>query len=203
MLDEIGRQIARLSLGIFLGATLLNVAILASGPGPGPQDALFVFGGFFGVVGFLYAPGSTALRLAAAPGRARHPALPRRRPFDPARSLADRPISLIARYAGRRGNRTVELRLYRRGVFTIRQAIDRPPGEAGTVELSRVGDWEERGEGRLALRLGEETARFEPSAIGDPSKIRQVAGFPSFESDPELSLDGLDLAREPPPDHRP
>ena len=103
-------------------------------------------------------------------------------------------FNLLEEYAGTRGARTVRLRLFRRGVFTLEQRIRRQPGECGLLRLGTIGTWQRDG-GRLLLRMGEQSAVFEaPPARAET--LRQTAGFPGYEESAELSLGGIDLLLE-------
>jgi hypothetical protein len=99
---------------------------------------------------------------------------------------------LLEEYVGDRDGKTVYLRLFRKGVFTIKQHIRRPVGEHGVVQAGTIGEWEREGE-RLVLRLDGQSAEFETVAHSEPKALHQVVGFPSYERDRDLSLAGVEL----------
>ena len=104
--------------------------------------------------------------------------------------------NLLFRYTGRRGNIEVHLCLFRKGVFTYSAiSVSRSPEQSGIMGLSTTGTWQWE-EDRLVLRFGEQTAVFEGVPSGGGQTIRQCVGFPSLESDPELSLAAFELARD-------
>jgi len=102
-------------------------------------------------------------------------------------------LNLLAEYVGRKGAMTVRVRLFRRQVCTVRWNIRRSPGEYGLAEMGRVGIWERDGDD-LILRLGENRAVFRPVAGGRDGALVQSVGFNSYQSSPELSLEGVELA---------
>ncbi len=65
-------------------------------------------------------------------------------------------FNLLRQYLGHQGSRTVQLRLYRRGIFTIRQHFQRPPGEPGLIECGTIGRWHQVGS-RLTLQRDAES----------------------------------------------
>ena len=75
-------------------------------------------------------------------------------------------FNLLEEYVGRRGATTVYLRLFRRGVFTLRWDIQRPAGEHGLIGVGNIGTWEREAE-TLVLQIGEEQARFTRLAGAD------------------------------------
>ncbi len=196
MADVAGRMISGLPglfIGIFVVSALINGAILVSNART-HRDAspIFVLGGFFGALGFLLTPrlGPFAwLPLILEPATLGFLI------FFP-RLLGElwgtSRFNLVARYSARRGDRDVDLRLFRRRVFTLRLSFDRSPEQAGIIAISRIGEWD-RADDRIVLRLGEESAEFEPTATG----LRQAVGFPCFEDNPDFALAGLDLSRDP------
>jgi hypothetical protein len=99
---------------------------------------------------------------------------------------------LVEEYVGQRGATTVRLRLFRRGVFTLRWDIERPPGEYGLIGMGNVGTWERDGD-TLVLRIGEDRAVFRPLPGEDRRGWRQSIGFGHCEQNPELSLEGLEF----------
>jgi hypothetical protein len=101
-------------------------------------------------------------------------------------------FNLRAEYVGRRGNKTVWLRLFRGGVFTLEQQFARARGECGLMRAGTIGTWR-REEDRLVLSLnGGDSAIFEPPAGRSEEAIVQGSGFRNY-GDGELSLAGVEL----------
>jgi hypothetical protein len=101
-------------------------------------------------------------------------------------------INLLEEYVGRRDITTVSLRLFRRGVFTLRWDIKRPPGECGIVGIGHVGTWKREAD-TLVLRIGENRAVFRPLPEGSNKGWCQSAGFDDCEHNPDLSLRELEF----------
>jgi hypothetical protein len=59
-------------------------------------------------------------------------------------------FNLLREYLGQQGIKTVYLRLFRRGIFTIQLHFQRPPGELGLTQCGAVGKWHRHGS-RLTL----------------------------------------------------
>ena len=72
--------------------------------------------------------------------------------------------NLLEEYIGEDGLKSVRLRLYRNGVFTIRQHFRRIAGECGLVSAGDIGNWS-REEGRLELATNGDTSAFETLEI--------------------------------------
>jgi hypothetical protein len=105
-------------------------------------------------------------------------------------------FNLLEEYVGRRGATTVYLRLFRRGVFTLRWDIRRAAGEHGVIGMGNIGTWEREAD-TLVLHYGEELARFTRLAEGDKRGWTQSAGFGHCVGNSELSLEGLELVLSP------
>jgi len=101
-------------------------------------------------------------------------------------------FNLLKEYVGQRGIKTVYLRLFRKGVFTLKQRFQRPRGEGGIIQTSSKGKWRRDGN-RLILELGSESAVFEALPSMGREALQQSAGFPRYESHDELSLGGMSL----------
>jgi hypothetical protein len=97
-------------------------------------------------------------------------------------------FNLLEEYGGQQGNKTVRLRLFRKGVFTIEQHFRRERGECG---LSQAGTWT-REDGRLLLRLDGESTIFDTLPGVEYEAVIQASGFRGYEND-ELSLAGVEL----------
>ena len=54
-------------------------------------------------------------------------------------------FNLLFEYLGTAGMKTVHLRLFRQGIFTIRLQLHRPPGETGLVGTGTSGTWQHDG----------------------------------------------------------
>jgi hypothetical protein len=104
-------------------------------------------------------------------------------------------FNLEVEYIGRRDATTVSLRLFRRGIFTIRWEIKRPPGEYGLVGMGNIGTWEREAD-TLILRIGADHALFGPLPGEPDAGWYQLTGFDHCKR-PELSLEGLELRRVP------
>ena len=103
-------------------------------------------------------------------------------------------FNLLREYLGQQGIKTVYLRLFRRGIFTIQQHFQRPPGELGLIQCGAVGRWHRHGS-RLTLERNAEgeSAVFEVLPGAQLETFRQSVGFPSWESNHELSLASIDF----------
>jgi len=100
--------------------------------------------------------------------------------------------NLLEEYVGNRGIKTVNLCLFRNGVFTIKQIFRRPPDECGVVQAGTIGTWQRERE-RLLLRMDGQSAEFEPLPTIEAKGLRQVVGFSSYEKSEDYSLAGIDL----------
>jgi hypothetical protein len=98
-------------------------------------------------------------------------------------------FNLLEEYTRRFGIKTVQLRLFRKRIFTIEQSIRR--GEHGLAGAGSSGEWEREGD-RLILRLDGESAVFEPSSGIGSDSLRQRLGFSRYEGT-DFSLAGIDL----------
>jgi hypothetical protein len=101
-------------------------------------------------------------------------------------------INMLEEYVGRRGITTVCLRLFRRGVFSVRWDVKRPPGECGIVGMGRIGTWEREAD-TLVLRIGENRALFSQLPEGGDKWRCQSDGFDDCEQNPDLSLRELEF----------
>jgi hypothetical protein len=100
--------------------------------------------------------------------------------------------NLVYEYLGQAGMKTVRLRLFRRGIFTIRLELHRPPGETGLVSTGTVGSWKREG-ANLFLSTEREKASFEIKLKDSTEALRQLSGFESWEKQNELSLASIDF----------
>jgi hypothetical protein len=105
-------------------------------------------------------------------------------------------FNLLEEYTGREGGRTVTLRLFRKGEFVMSQKIARQGRKLGVLWAGTIGTWQRDG-GRLKLvgHYGEE-AVFEFLSGDEREALLQLSGFPSFENNPDWSLDGIYLELE-------
>ncbi len=103
-------------------------------------------------------------------------------------------FNLVSEYLGEAGMKTVHLRLFRRGIFTIRLQLHRPPGECGLVGTGTIGTWQREG-AHLTLRTERESAVFDVVRDAPTEALRQSVGFPSWESSHELSLESIDFVQ--------
>ncbi len=103
-------------------------------------------------------------------------------------------FNLLRDYLGQQGTKTVHLRLFRRGIFTIQQHFHRPPEEFGLIQCGAVGRWHRHGS-RLTLQRDTEgeSAVFEVVPGAPSETLRQSVGFPSWESSHEASLASVDF----------
>ena len=188
---------AVLLIGIFAFLTLANIAILLSNVVFRQRSSMiFLFGGLFGAVGFLlmpslrcYAwlpplvdPASAAFLIYGLPGLLQE--LWRTSRFN-----------LVSEYAGRSGIREVQLCLYHKQIFVLRQSFARSPGELGVVGHSIVGSWHKEDD-RLLLQFGDQIAAFEPLSCDGGRSIRQCGEASLCETNLELSLSEIELVCE-------
>jgi len=102
-------------------------------------------------------------------------------------------FNLLEEYIGQRDATTVRLCLFRRGVFTLSWEMKRALGECGLIGKGNVGTWEQEAD-TLILRIGDDRAVFRPLPETSKEGWYQSMGFRHCEENPELSLEGLDLA---------
>lgn len=103
-------------------------------------------------------------------------------------------FNLLRDYSGKIENKFVRLRLFRRGIFTIRISIQRPPGQSGLTGTGTIGTWSVSDE-RLKLEIhGGDFALFNVSQMSDSEFLQQQNGFSRFEKDRETSLAGIKLS---------
>lgn len=102
-------------------------------------------------------------------------------------------FNLLEEYTGQLDNKTVHLRLFRRGVFTLNQHFRREPGGYGGLGIGTIGEWE-RERGKLLLRRGEQSAVLESSLDGESASLRLTNDFADYEGR-EWSLAGIVLRR--------
>jgi hypothetical protein len=105
-------------------------------------------------------------------------------------------LNLLEEYVGVRGRTTIRVRLFRRGVCTVRWDIVRPPGEYGLVGMGRLCTWEREAD-RLVLRDGVNVAVLAPLDDGRAG-WRPAAWFEFCKDSVDLSGDGLELLRRGP-----
>ena len=103
-------------------------------------------------------------------------------------------INLVCEYAGKAGIKTARLRLFRRGIFTLRLNLHRPPGECGLISTGTIGTWQREGT-RLMLCTGQESAGFDVVRDQPTEALRQSTGFATWEASPDLSLASIELVR--------
>jgi hypothetical protein len=101
-------------------------------------------------------------------------------------------FSLIREYIGHTPNKTVCLRLFRRGVFTIRLEMNRSKPSPRLVSMGRIGKWTRSGS-ILTADAGNEVARFEVISLDSGERLKQLAGFTTWEKSEELSLAGIEF----------
>jgi hypothetical protein len=101
-------------------------------------------------------------------------------------------FNLVCEYIGQAATRTVHLRLFRRGIFTIRLEVRRLPAEGGLTSAGQIGTWRREG-AQLTLRVKGESALFEAIADAPTEMLRQSVGFPSWERHTDLSLSKVEF----------
>lgn len=103
-------------------------------------------------------------------------------------------FNLLYSYSGHSENKSVQLCLFRRGIFTVRISIQRPAGQSGLVGTGTVGSWRAENE-KLKLEIqGGDCAEFSTSKILNSEFLQQEKGFSRFEKNQETSLAGMKLA---------
>jgi hypothetical protein len=106
-------------------------------------------------------------------------------------------INLVQEYRAEKGEKEARLRLFRNGRFTIRlerRCVDQQPG---FVARGTAGTWRVDGD-HIELTVGQESARFQIDRSGNVQKLRQSAGFVSWESREESSLAKMIFAQVAP-----
>lgn len=103
-------------------------------------------------------------------------------------------FNLVREYVGQKGIKTVYLRLFRRGIFTIAQRFERRREETGLTACSTIGRWHRDGQ-RLVLEDdgGGDPAVFEIVPDRPTETWRQAAGFAMWENAGDASLADIDL----------
>ena len=186
-------RLAPVLIGIFAASAVLNIAILIGNVVLGRRSSMiFLFEGVFGAVGFLLV---SELRPFAWLPLLLEPSTFWGLPRLLHEMWSTSRFNLVAAYEVRSGVRDVSLRLYRNGIFVLKQSFD-PSPHSRLLELSVTGSWERDGN-RVLLGIGSETAIFEiiPS-VGDGEVLLQQLGFASYEESAELALGGLTLIRK-------
>lgn len=102
-------------------------------------------------------------------------------------------FNLLEEHAGRKDRLTAHLRLYRGGVFTLIQRIERKKGEPGVGGAGTIGRWAREGD-RLTLET-EEGRRVVLATAGKGS-LRRIEGEPGLRKNPEFTLQGVVLKRK-------
>ena len=103
-------------------------------------------------------------------------------------------FNLLYDYSGISENKSVQLCLFRRGIFTVRIKIQRPAGQCGLVGTCTVGSWRVENE-KLKLEIhGGDCAEFSTFKIMDSEFLQQEKGFARFEKNQETSLAGMKFA---------
>ncbi len=100
-------------------------------------------------------------------------------------------FNLLEEYAGQLGKKCVQLRLFRKGVFTLKRQFHRKPGELGLMGVSAIGTWEREGS-RIMLSLYGNPVIFEVLPDTEHEAIRLQSGVCGYDNS-ELSLAGMEL----------
>jgi hypothetical protein len=100
-------------------------------------------------------------------------------------------INLLEEYAAQVGKKSVQLRLFRKGVFTLKRQLRRQPGELGLMGASTIGAWKREGN-RLQLSLYENSAIFAASPGAEQEALVLESGACGYENT-ELALAGMEL----------
>lgn len=103
-------------------------------------------------------------------------------------------VNLLCEYLGEAGLKTVHLRLFRRGIFTIRLQLHRSPGECGLTSTGTIGTWRRDGT-RLTFHTERESAVFDVVRDSPTETLRQSTGFATWESSHELSLASIEFVQ--------
>jgi hypothetical protein len=106
-----------------------------------------------------------------------------------------RRFNLIGEYVGQTEKKTICLRLFKNGVFTIHLQLSRPPKERGLVNADATGKWQREGN-RITLSTKEESATFDVIHNAPRESLQQSIGFASWESNDEMSLAGVELVNQ-------
>lgn len=98
---------------------------------------------------------------------------------------------ILQTYTGQSHSKTVEIRLYRAGVCTLRQTFLRKKGETGLLQSGNIGTWLREGD-RLVLMLqgGKAIFKTAPEAVSETLVLEQ--GFQVYEEG-DLSLRDIGL----------
>lgn len=103
-----------------------------------------------------------------------------------------RPCHLLSEYAAGRGNRTVRLRLFRHGLFTLQLQWSRAPEEVGLISAGAIGGWRETD---ACLTLHAEDGDLAILVRSSPGTLCVRDGFAHWERNPDLALTGTVLIR--------
>jgi hypothetical protein len=103
-------------------------------------------------------------------------------------------FNLVSEYLGKTGVKTAWLRLFRRGIFTIRLELHRQPGEYGLISTGTVGTWQREGKS-VTLSTGQESAIFDVMRDAPKETLHQSVGFPGWERSHDHSLANIDFVQ--------
>jgi len=103
-------------------------------------------------------------------------------------------LNLLNEYIGQTGKKMACLRLFKKGVFTIRLNITRRPNEPGLVSTGLIGTWERSGD-QIQLTTNQGAARFDVISNIQTETLRQTDGFADWENGNDTSLAGFDFIK--------
>jgi len=86
-------------------------------------------------------------------------------------------FNLLCEYLGQAATRTVHLRLFRRGIFTIRLEVRRSPGEGSLTSAGQIGTWRREGSqltfrSKESLRCSKRSQTHRRKCYGSRSAFR-------------------------------
>lgn len=95
--------------------------------------------------------------------------------------------NLLREFIGFTSRKKVYLRLYRRGIFTLKQDFERKPGELGIAACSTIGEWLQAND-VLRLKIYGEEAVYRIVDEAGQTMLYQVRGSQAYESNSDLTL---------------
>jgi hypothetical protein len=105
-------------------------------------------------------------------------------------------FTLVEEYAASKEKLKVRMRLFQRGICTIRWDVERNPGEFGIASAGREGTWKRENES-LIITIGQDNLVFTTSSESGAIVLRQSVASEYQRSDAQPSLEGVELQRRP------
>jgi hypothetical protein len=95
--------------------------------------------------------------------------------------------NLLREFVGFTNRKRVHLRLYRHGIFTLKQDFEREPGELGIIACSTIGKWLQAND-ELRLKIYGKDAVCRIVDEDGQTTLYQVTGSQAYEDNEDLAL---------------